>query len=409
MSLPCPKCKSALFELTAGGSPLQFCTQCKGIWFEKDEFLFHLRSKTGEACLTFSDHHSRNTTLACPNCQTYLKETPYSICTDKTCAENPFLLVDFCPKCRGVWLDEGELQKTEEFAEKIPGAKAKWSPVFTGIHGQPASPRFSRSQILILSPLLAFTILFAGLLFYTRFISDAKSINPPHESETHAACPDCKGSGSLWERCAACVGRGTIQSLAPSSSACQACGGTGHLTGRSNRCFHCNGSGWTGGSNSICERCNGAGRLMEAVRKTCDHCFGTGQTLVKDGCKVCGGSGMSSINKAWKCPSCFGTRYVESKKTCPYCQGGMAETQAYKTCSVCLGNGRSTHEKTICAHCLGTGSADASSQGSLCLRCGGTGSIQSSTQISSICSQCSGKGNVLSKSPCATCKGSGVL
>jgi len=45
--------------------------------------------------------------MKCPNCQTTL------LITDKSGIE-----IDYCPDCRGIWLDRGELEKiTERAAE----------------------------------------------------------------------------------------------------------------------------------------------------------------------------------------------------------------------------------------------------------------------------------------------------
>ena len=44
--------------------------------------------------------------LACPNCR-----------VDLVMAERQGVEIDYCPKCRGVWLDRGELDKIIERAE----------------------------------------------------------------------------------------------------------------------------------------------------------------------------------------------------------------------------------------------------------------------------------------------------
>lgn len=48
--------------------------------------------------------------LNCPNCSTQLT------ITDRSGIE-----IDFCPQCRGVWLDRGELDKIVERSGKTPG------------------------------------------------------------------------------------------------------------------------------------------------------------------------------------------------------------------------------------------------------------------------------------------------
>lgn len=41
--------------------------------------------------------------MKCPNCQEYL-----------VLAEKQGIEIDYCPKCRGIWLDKGELEKIIE-------------------------------------------------------------------------------------------------------------------------------------------------------------------------------------------------------------------------------------------------------------------------------------------------------
>ncbi len=64
-------------------------------------------------------------------------------------AERSGVEIDYCPKCRGVWLDRGELDKIiDRSAAEIPGARN--APATgsgqQGGHGQP--PRKKRESFL---------------------------------------------------------------------------------------------------------------------------------------------------------------------------------------------------------------------------------------------------------------------
>ena len=50
--------------------------------------------------------------MKCPNCNETL------VMTDRQGIE-----IDYCPKCRGVWLDKGELDKLIERSSAYPGQK----------------------------------------------------------------------------------------------------------------------------------------------------------------------------------------------------------------------------------------------------------------------------------------------
>lgn len=48
--------------------------------------------------------------VTCPNCSTETERREHSYCSQ--------VLIDVCPKCRGIWLDEGEIKALEVFFER---------------------------------------------------------------------------------------------------------------------------------------------------------------------------------------------------------------------------------------------------------------------------------------------------
>src|SRR6201991_4176480 len=74
--------------------------------------------------------------MKCPNCNETL------VMTDRQGVE-----IDYCPKCRGVWLDRGELDKIiERSAKEAPAAAAP--PPQAQPQGQPwvAQPQYQQPQ-----------------------------------------------------------------------------------------------------------------------------------------------------------------------------------------------------------------------------------------------------------------------
>lgn len=65
--------------------------------------------------------------MTCPKCND----------TSLVMSERGGVEIDYCPKCRGVWLDRGELDKIIERAEREAAAP----PPPTGYHPQPPPPR----------------------------------------------------------------------------------------------------------------------------------------------------------------------------------------------------------------------------------------------------------------------------
>jgi hypothetical protein len=68
--------------------------------------------------------------LDCPNCR-----------VDLVMSERHGIEIDYCPKCRGVWLDRGELDKIIERADGGGRpAPAGTVPPNAGLFGAPAAP-----------------------------------------------------------------------------------------------------------------------------------------------------------------------------------------------------------------------------------------------------------------------------
>ena len=115
----CPKCGMPLLEFTFHGIRIDQCAGCEGIWLDAGELKQILRSRPGpvislelaqaqawaeadlkalgpaEALRFRTVHH-----MKCPRCGGGLSEVPFRDLT-----------TDLCTRCRGVWLDPGELEQ----------------------------------------------------------------------------------------------------------------------------------------------------------------------------------------------------------------------------------------------------------------------------------------------------------
>ncbi len=98
----CPKCRHELSRFSPQPSfELDLCTNCKGIWFDRGELAAFASLSQDIPALREVWHDARVTQCPCPRCQTPLEELHYQ--------SDSILLVDRCPLCGGIWLDEGEL------------------------------------------------------------------------------------------------------------------------------------------------------------------------------------------------------------------------------------------------------------------------------------------------------------
>lgn len=120
----CPHCKTeVLIALEYDRVELDYCTECKGLWFD-----------AGELELLFGDPDAARKFLSigspaqappgekkrlCPECDATLDK--------EATASDPPVIFDNCPNGDGLWLDNGELETILTHAELI----AEGAPVRT--------------------------------------------------------------------------------------------------------------------------------------------------------------------------------------------------------------------------------------------------------------------------------------
>lgn len=103
----CPKCKKPSLSNfnTSEGVIVDFCDQCFGIWFDKDELANYIELSKDIPELDAMKAKAKNTGLACPKCQTLLVELPFSSKTE--------IMIEYCPGCEGTFFDAGEVKTAE--------------------------------------------------------------------------------------------------------------------------------------------------------------------------------------------------------------------------------------------------------------------------------------------------------
>lgn len=114
----CPKCQSPLHQITYEGVEVDFCSGCKGMWFDADEMAFtaELGADLPELAAVQRDAHT--TAYACPRCaDSRLQEMKF--------VQAEALLLDRCPQCHGLWLDRGEFLKVQKIAAHLGDARSK--------------------------------------------------------------------------------------------------------------------------------------------------------------------------------------------------------------------------------------------------------------------------------------------
>jgi len=101
--MKCPNCQTNLSSSEYLSIPIETCSNCGGMWFEKSELdqvedtIFD-QDELKNSLLTHVKHSSKQ----CPVCENALNEFKYRW---------EELLLDYCPQDHGYWLDKGEIEK----------------------------------------------------------------------------------------------------------------------------------------------------------------------------------------------------------------------------------------------------------------------------------------------------------
>ena len=94
----CPECSKPFHVLTADGIDIDCCLTCNSTWYDPSE----LKTLTNrEKDVPSDDLKSRKSKYTCPQCRVRMIEYVYN--------KPDNLLVDRCPSCECVYLENGEL------------------------------------------------------------------------------------------------------------------------------------------------------------------------------------------------------------------------------------------------------------------------------------------------------------
>jgi len=115
--MKCPACSGPLRQKSAGGITLDLCYGgCGGIWFDRSELERMDPRATISLHTVWRDPNSKVSSTqprVCPSCLNEVLER-------KRFSEMVRVEVDQCPRCGGLWLDEGEFSRIY----KATGGKA---------------------------------------------------------------------------------------------------------------------------------------------------------------------------------------------------------------------------------------------------------------------------------------------
>jgi Zn-finger nucleic acid-binding protein len=104
----CPVCRYDMIVVEYHDIELDYCSICKGVWFDSGELELLLESRGLEETKMFLDNIlnsqeaiSSEKKRNCPICGHKMKKT--------TIGERPKILIDLCSEEHGLWFDGGEV------------------------------------------------------------------------------------------------------------------------------------------------------------------------------------------------------------------------------------------------------------------------------------------------------------
>jgi Zn-finger nucleic acid-binding protein len=118
-ALTCPKCLAKTLHTfnTSEGVTVDLCDKCRGMWMDKGE-----TARAAELENDFPDYRAVAgsavlTNFICPCCGSKLHNMKYATQSD--------LMIEYCRKCGGMFLDAGEMSKIETISANSESAGKK--------------------------------------------------------------------------------------------------------------------------------------------------------------------------------------------------------------------------------------------------------------------------------------------
>jgi Zn-finger nucleic acid-binding protein len=127
----CPTCKSDMIVVEHNKIELDYCTNCRGVWFDSGELELLLESISLESPDTFlnnildsAEAESSERKRKCPICHQKMQKI--------TIGQEPAILIDVCQQGDGLWFDGGEVgQLMRQLAEKSSEKQGSQQRVIT--------------------------------------------------------------------------------------------------------------------------------------------------------------------------------------------------------------------------------------------------------------------------------------
>ncbi len=117
--MDCPRCSSPLGEIDNEGVTMDFCSGCKGVWFDAGEVGSYFELSRDLPMLAGADRKEQDSSISCPRCASGMTEMFYAPPNELT--------IDQCRSCGGMWFDKGEVRALNKLSASLEDPKSRFA------------------------------------------------------------------------------------------------------------------------------------------------------------------------------------------------------------------------------------------------------------------------------------------
>jgi len=124
----CPRCSKALSEIDNEGVTMDFCSDCKGIWFDAGEVASYFELSRDLPMIAAAERQEQASSMSCPRCSSSMTQMLY--------APPNQLTIDQCTSCGGMWFDKGEVQTLHRLSAALEDPRSRFAGVARALDNQ---------------------------------------------------------------------------------------------------------------------------------------------------------------------------------------------------------------------------------------------------------------------------------
>ncbi|MBU0504451.1 zf-TFIIB domain-containing protein, partial [bacterium] len=114
-TMKCPRCKKTLIVVEREKIELDYCMNCKGFWFDQDEWNFlpealNLNIEFPDFS-TYPRFKIKEIDTRCPHCTKTMEQIYLGKNDNSEAQDVASVILDICPQGHGIWFDPNELGK----------------------------------------------------------------------------------------------------------------------------------------------------------------------------------------------------------------------------------------------------------------------------------------------------------